>query len=308
MEDFGTEAVACEDSGGADGTKSSKRSQRCAADNCCISDEDSNKDSQLAFSFAQLKSPTKAPAKDREHRRAVVPYRQIPSTLVPATHGMVAFENGTSMTTTELREKKAEQRSSQSLYATAVFFPTSLKRQAKLTDEDRLSRPSLKAASAYICDGNYGCKRGDCMKPFESADVLTFRQNVMAKREINGKSQNMKDFLVQNLTRCYNRTDERWGTLNVHVDQVASVEVCPAAFALLAGSTSSQLQSAAAMIADPDRETPIFPEVFTTVKQQNEQRGLHFSLLRSYVAELVNKHEANPAPGAHQPGRITHMN
>ena len=31
-------------------------------------------------------------------------------------------------------------------------------------------------------------------------------------------------------------------------------------------------------------------------------------MLRAYVAELVNKHEANPAPGAHQPGRMTHIN
>ena len=305
MERSDTAAVACEDCEGADDMLRSKQSLPCA-NSCCSGDEESYGDETLTRSFAKLKSPTKGSAKDRKPR-GEVQSKPVPCALVPATHGMVTFKNGTSMTSRDLRDKKLAQRSSQSLYSSAVFFPSSATTRARITDEDRTSRPSLKAASAYICDGNYGCKHGDCMQPFETADVLSFRQSVMKRRSVNG-CQTMLDFLVQNLTHCYNRTDEQWGTLNVHVDQICSIEVCPAAFALLAGSSSSQLQSAASIIADPDREAPIIKDVFTTVKQRNEQRGLHFSLLRAYIAELVNKHEANPAPGAHQPGRMTHMN
>ena len=291
----------CEGCEGADDIMRAECSPTCAASRCA-----SDGDAKLALSFAKLQSPTKRPENARKDRTAIEP-KPVPSALVPATHGNVTFRNGTSFTTENLRKIKSEQRSSQNLYSTAVFFPTTTSARAMLSDDDRTSRSSLRLASTYICDGNYGCKRGDCMQPLESADVLTFRRSVMTRR-CSSKDQSMKLFLLQNLTRCYNRTDEQWGSLMVHLDQVSSVEVCPAAFALLAGSTSTQLRAAAATIADPDLAAPKIKDVFTTVRQQNEQRGIHFSLLRSYVAELVNKHEANPAPGAHQPGRITHMN
>ena len=122
MERSDTAAVACEDCEGADDMLRSKQSLPCA-NSCCSGDEESYGDETLTRSFAKLKSPTKGSAKDRKPR-GEVQSKPVPCALVPATHGMVTFKNGTSMTSRDLRDKKLAQRSSQSLYSSAVFFPS----------------------------------------------------------------------------------------------------------------------------------------------------------------------------------------
>ena len=277
---------------------------------CCGKEE-----KLLSAKFAKLKSPTKVnPPRSRvstmdmeDDATALLPVRA-PSALVPPSHGTVKFDNGTVMTHDQVRQTKTKQRSSQGLYSTTQFFPTSAASRKQISDEDRTARSSLIAAPSYICEGNYGCKHGDCLSGLVSADVLAFRTSVMSRRHASG-GQSMKDFVLQNLTLCYNRTEQKWTSLTVHLDEVSSAELCPASFALLAGSSSSLLRAVAAAISSPDLQMVPKPRfVYTTAKQRNEKRGLHFSLLRAYVAGLLDKHEANPAPGAHQPGKITSIN
>ena len=276
------------------GQKAERKAVLCSS-GCC--DDDSVHDATAKF--AKLKSPSKVKDRVQPTRMTGLEAFQF---APPGT--LTNFTNGTSMTKDELKKVKLEQRSSQNLYCTSVYFPTSQAR-AKLTDDDRTARSSLLAAKGYICEGNYGCTDGDCMKCFETSDVLSFRQQVMNCRG-NAGNLTMNEYLHQQLAQHYNRSDMVWSKLTVHLDEITSTNICPAAFGLLSGASSSQLQSAAALIMQghlPTKQSAVLNKM-----QRNEQRSLHFSLLRAYVAELVNKHEMNPAPGAYQPDKLTTMN
>ena len=216
----------CEDS--VDGSQGQAGRRAGCKATCCSSSEE-----LLAGKFSRLSSPSHAAPSSS---KSIVP-KPIPLTALAqfgaAEHGIVNFQNGTSMAKEALKLVKIQQRGSCNLYKTAVFFPTASSSKAKITDEDRCERTSLAVASSYICDGNYRCTSGDCMKAFQSSDVLAQRVQAMRSRSVS--KQTMREFLEANLNKCYNRSDESWGKLTVHLDAVTSTQVCPAAFALLAG-------------------------------------------------------------------------
>ena len=53
----------------------------------------------------------------------------------------------------------------------------------------------------------------------------------------------MKDFVLQNLTLCYNRTEQKWTSLTVHLDEVSSAELCPAFICLACGQLIQLVKS-----------------------------------------------------------------
>jgi hypothetical protein len=142
--------------------------------------------------------------------------------------------------------------------------------------------------------------------------VLQFRQSFIRRRVGDGiKLVSQKELLVADLNRAWNRSTEAWEPVSVAFDDVTTVKVCPAAYGLLCGVVSSTLRQA----MDDIRNLPVAcgqvvvpNNVSVPVAQRNrEQRSEDFCMLRSYVQGLLDKHEAVPAPGAHQPGRMTHI-
>ena len=194
----------CEDSADASQGHTGRRAG-CKAP-CCSSTEE-----LLAGKFSRLSSPSNvAPSSSK----SIVP-KPIPLTALAqfdaAEHGIVNFQNGTSMAKEHLKLVKIQQRDTCNLYKTSVFFPTASSSKAKVTDEERCERTSLAVASSYICDGNYKCTCGDCMKAFQSSDVLAHRMQAMRSR--SASKQTMREFLEANLNKCYNRSDETWGNV-----------------------------------------------------------------------------------------------
>ena len=76
---------------------------------------------------------------------------------------------------------------------------------------------------------------------------------------------------------------------------------------LLVGASPAQGSRVIAMIRSDDQEPPKRPNVPVSLRSLGKQNSLDWSVLRQYVASLLNKHEAAPAPGAHQPGKMTYI-
>jgi hypothetical protein len=213
------------------------------------------------------------------------------------------------MTYSQQTHVRKIQRNSSNLYDSKYFFPSSTRKESEnLSDEDRLERTSLKRARQYMCTGTYGCKSVACLEQLQESDVLKKRQEYMRRRVSKGGQEvSMLNLLVHDIRSAYDRTNERWNKMQVHLDTVSSAEICVASFGLLVGVASSLLGRAMRCVKEGEfmQDDAGAPR---TRSAQNEQRSLDFSLLRAYVADLLDKHEANPAPGAHQPGRMTHIN
>ena len=274
--------------------------------------------------MALLKSPTKgaastelAPISHQSHAlcslpaASMVPYGAIAPFGASAA---IVFGNGTRLTKEELQEMKNTQRQSGGLYKPDFFFP-SLGRTigANLTDSDRNDRQSLRRAIRYVCIGTFGCRVGDCLAALQESDVLRFRLSSEQRRMgPKGTTFSWKQIMTQDLQRCWNRTTETWEPISVSLDEATSVNLCPAAYCLLCGCASSTCREVIDLIKRSEvqggqlaRVVPTAPS--NSVADARERRSEDWRLLRAYVADLLDKHEANPAPGAHQPGRMTHI-
>ena len=224
------------------------------------------------------------------------------------------FGNGTQLTVSELKAIKSEQRSSTGLYKPEFFFPTTTSRHAgsNLTDEDRLDRQSLRRAERYVCIGTYGCKIGDCLAAFQSSDIAAFRTATENRRmSSTGVMTPWKQLMMNDLQHCWNRTTSVWEPVNVSLDQVNTVKICVVSYGLLCGCAPSTLRDALteikSSIAFGGALCTHVPSTANPAVTAREQRTEDWCMLRSYVANLLDQHEAVPAPGAHQPGRMTHI-
>ena len=236
-----------------------------------------------------------------------------PTHLVPynaAGGAYKSFGNGTRLTKEEVRRVKREQRNTQGGYSSEFFFPTHAKRTGgdNLTDEDRLDRTAIRRATRYLCDRTFGCQIGDCLCALQQSDIIQFRQQFMHRKiAASGKMIPQKDLLVADLARAWNRSTDVWETLILAVDDVTSVRVCPASYGLLCGVAFTSLRAAMDAVKTALVTGGQLVPAAMSVQNVREQRSEDWTLLRQYVAELLDKHEANPAPGAHQPGRMTHI-
>ena len=265
-----------------------------------------------------MKSPTKAakslPDQSAGDRRVVLHETEGPTHVVPynPSGAYRTFGNGTRLTPAEVLRIRKEQRNCQGMYCSAFFFPTLKQRVdgGNLTDEDRLDRQSLRRTLRYLCDGTGGCRVGDCLRLLQESDVLQFRQQFMRRKlDACGKCIPQKDLLVSDLAPAWNRSTESWGPLNLAVDDVTTVKLCCASYGLLCGVAASTLRRAMETVktlpVTGGRLVPI--QAAKSAQNASEQRSEDYCLVRQYVASLLDKHEANPAPGAHQPGRLTHI-
>ena len=266
---------------------------------------------EVTRSLALLTSPTK---KKEKLSHALQPSQ---TQVVMHCDGTKTLGHGTQVSIADLKLVKQEQRNCQGLYSRAFFFSSSAPSQGSsyhLSDEERLSRVSLRRATRYVCLGTYGCRVGDCLSQCQDSDVLRVRQAFMSRRVSNsGKTVPLASVLADDLRRSWNRTTEEWEQLVVALDEVTSVKCCPSAYALLCGVAPTMFQSVCSQIKLAtdvgSASVPSRPLSHAAAQvAAREQRSEDWCLLRSYVADLINAHEANPAPGAHQPGRITHIN
>ena len=172
-----------------------------------------------------------------------------------------------------------------------------------MTDEDRLSRASLQRAPTFICLNATGCHQGDCLHGLMTADILTARNRFLA-RCCGGKFA--KDVLAGDLYPHYDRSKCSWALVPYHLDEAETIYVCATSYCLLMGVSPSVSDRAIASVKAELAPPPVVPSLIST-RDTAKQVSLDFALTRSYVASLINKHEADPAPGAHQPGRMTHI-
>ena len=258
----------------------------------------------LNRAMALLKSPTSKPSQPRQVcvSSAVVPY--VPN----GGGGGRIFGNGTELSSQEVREIKLAQRNSSGMYCTRFFFPSMATHipGANVTDHVRLERQSLRRAGRYLCDGCNNCLVGDCLAMFQDSDVYRFRHTFMGRRVAqDGKTLSQVELLVNDLCHSWNRTTDTWQPIVVTLDAATSASVCASAYGLLCGCVSSTLRYATEQIKNSTNAVRTL--VAKPVWKAREERSEDWNLLCSYVADLVNRHEANPAPGAHQPGRMTHI-
>ena len=264
----------------------------------------------------------RSPSKGHAHALALLPTQtmKIPlltsSTIVAHTVSASAksFGNGTMLSEDSLAQVKLEQRGTHGLaYDASFFFPSKGSETGKtLSDSDKLDRTSIRRALRYICHGMHNCLCGDCLLALQEMDVYRFRTAAMRRIELERIS--LQDILVADLSPSLNRTADRWEPTRIALDDVTSHLVCPAAYGLLLGASGSTLKKALLHIKESPADASSIPVPHrirggpASAALEREQRSEDWCLLRSYVADLINKHEANPAPGAHQPGRITHIN
>ena len=271
--------------------------------------------SELSDAMALMKSPTKAakslPNQSAGERRVVLHETEGPTHVVPYNPGGAyrTFGNGTRLTPAEVLQIKHEQRNSQGMYSSAFFFPTLKDRTegGNLTDEDRVGRTALRRTLRYLCDGTGGCRVGDCLRLLQESDVLQFRQQFMRRKlDACGKCIPQKDLLVSDLAPAWNRSTESWGPLSVAVDDVTTVKLCCASYGLLCGAAASTLRRAMeAVKTAPVTGGHLVPiQAAKSAQNVREQRSEDYCLVRQYVASLIDQHEANPAPGAHQPASV----
>ena len=282
----------------------------------------------LSRALALMRSPSKKKLNSRSDesgggRRIVLHHdggsdnKLVPGVtkLVPYNPGGAyhTFGNGTSLTKDQIRAVKTEQRNCQGLYDSAFFFPALSERTdgSGLTDQDRLDRTSIRRANRYLCDGIGRCRTGDCLAVLQDSDVFQIRQNFMHRKVgPSGKIIPQVDLLVADLSPAWNRSSDEWEPLNVALDEVTTVKLCASAYGLLCGVAASTLRRAMDQVkTSPVAAGQLVPmsSVGKSVQNANEVRSEDWCLLRQYVASLIDKHEANPAPGAHQPGRMTHI-
>ena len=205
------------------------------------------------------------------------------------------------MSAADASAKRAEQRGSQGWYKSNLFFGVSNEiKNARVTDEHRLATTSCRMAPKFMCRGITNCTHGDCLHSLESLDI--FKQRTLYCAKSAGSS--LKEVLLAELFPFYDRATQRWQLVPVHLDELTTIYCCPCSFCLLVGVSPSVGYSIIHDIVAGLQFEPTVPR-FVSYKDNRHQNTLDWSLLRQYVATLLNKHEADPAPGAHQPGRQT---
>ena len=229
----------------------------------------------------------------------------LPSSLIRGAGMHLLAVSNRFISDREFKAYKSQQRqSSHHVYSSDFFFPSfdGRAKNARLLDEQKLSRMALARAPEFVCLNIHGCTKGDCLHGLQTSDVQKMRHEYMSK----SASSSLKDVLHTELLLFYDRTTCVWNEVNVSLDASSSFKCCPISFCLLVGASASTAARVIQLVEDnmaPARKV-LLP---SRVLDRRTQVSLDWATLSSYVASLLSKHEADPAPGAHQPQRQTHI-
>ena len=144
------------------------------------------------------------------------------------------------------------------------------------------------------------CNQGDCLHGLISSDILVARQRFCTRTVGSSTAAVLKSDLYQ----YYDRSTSTWGLVSYNLGPAETIYLCPMSYCLMVGASPSAASDAMVSIKS-DVEPPKAVPQLISKRDAARQCSLDFAMLRQYVAQLLNKHEANPAPGAHQPGRMT---
>jgi hypothetical protein len=255
--------------------------------------------SKLVFSSAAETEPSSVPPCSR-----TVPPRPTPP-LLPVHSGTVHRTlkmSGRTYTKAEWKVMESTQRNSQGLWASPWLFPT----RSPSGEVDPFERSSLVATPHFVCHGVLGCEVGDCLAQCQSCDVQEARRTFRAQflnHNTTGYADSkcrVQDELERRLRLHYDRGSRTWKPILHALSPTASVELCPAAYAVLLGVTSNQYVKVKKNILETDAPTVRNVMPANELERQSLET-LDRSLLRAYVRDLVaTAGEANPAPGARQ--------
>ena len=257
----------------------------------------------VALKLARLRSPSK-PKFHMQRSSSTPAVLQASIGIRSVSQGKVQLQNSQRFVGRgELVELKHEQRGTQGWYKADLFFPTQIEGSNQRVGGERIfDTISCKLAPKFVCHGISNCTRGDCLAGLDSLDVYKARTHFSAA----GASSSLRTVLYETLLPFYDRGRQRWDDVPVPLDEHTTIRCCPCSFCLLAGISPSVGYSLVSDIANG-----IKPDVkvatFLSFQAKREMTSLDFAMLRQYIAELINQHEADPAPGAHQPGRQTYM-
>ena len=255
----------------------------------------------VALKLARLRSPSKPLMQRSSSTPAVL---QSSNGIRSVSEGKVQLQNSQRFVGRgELLELKQAQRGPQGWYKADLFFPTLVKsRNPRVCGERIFDTTSCKLATKFVCHGISNCTRGDCLVNLDGLDVYKARSHFSTA----AASSSLRTVLYETLLPFYDRGHQRWDDVPVPLDEHTTIRCCPCSFCLFAGISPSVGYSLVSDIANG-----IKPDVkvatFLSFQAKREMTSLDFAMLRQYIAELINQHEADPAPGAHQPGRQTYM-
>ena len=226
----------------------------------------------------------------------------------PGSHTTL-LKTGVLVSLSDLKAVKHAQRDGSNNWNTAWAF-TGGHDETTLgtTTIDITSRAARTVVPSFVCHGLCNCKFGDCLSALESADVLQWRQNMIGRASSTAASRPgiplsglLARVVESDLRLGYDRTTETWSTVFAALDGHTSIEMCPAAYALLSGLTGSNWKRVRASITsgrDAEQALIVVPSAPLDERARKKQFSIDWSLLSGYVRSLLSKGEANPAPGA----------
>ena len=278
---------------------------------CC---PDTSGTAALAARSAQMRealqgmdvdAPPPPPAPPKPPSRALVSVtssRDVPVKTSSRVQMIKLEHSGAMVPAAQLAEIKSKQRGPRGLWGSEWAFPGQLHGPGHT--HDIFDREALERPKAWNCHGVCGCLRGDCAAQLTSADVVRLRQELVVRCEGLPGQATLKPWQVvqSDLLSSYDRTSETWNRTIVALDQYTSISMCPSAFGLLMGITGPTFYD---KVLTPIRDgTAVRLGSGTGAKRimsredHAKQRGLETAMLASYVRDLVNQHEQQPAPGA----------
>ena len=191
---------------------------------------------------------------------------------------------------TRKREPILAQRDVKNLYRTDYFYPSGV---SESVDDD-----SCELASKWICTNCYGCTGTCCLLHVSALQIYKARCSFRSANV----NRTLLEGMASRLATVYDQTTKRWGKLCVQTGNYTSTHLCVSSFGLFCGVSSKTLRDAM------DRVRNGNVSKFVPAVDARFQTHLDYAMIESYVRYLVNHSgECNPAPGAHQDGRTTHV-
>ena len=165
------------------------------------------------------------------------------STLgLPRFAGVLLHFTGVHHTYPEMRLIKKTQRNGQNFWKPEFIYPADFSREHH--ERNLYDRTCLLRTTQFICYGLTDCAMGDCLCQLQTSDVSAVRQqfdnrlsDLLQQHSYTGmrKEARRHRYLVEELSRLYDRTHEKWSPIKLPVSAYQTFELCPAAYLLLCG-------------------------------------------------------------------------
>ena len=175
---------------------------------------------------------------------------------------------------------------------------------------DILDHHALEACKSFLCMGIAGCACGDCAFALGTHAIWDLRTKTKARLErmkehgVAGRDATMPRLLHGDLWPSWNGS--QFNSVSVQISQFVHAQLCPAAYALVIGASSSCTQAVLSRIKNGEAPQQLQGTVACLAGGMAEpeltevaQKSLDAQMIQQYIEQHVLKSEENnPAPGA----------